>query len=136
MTTSETLTARLALHPEVSFAVLFGSRASGSPRADSDLDIGVLFAADLSAQQRFLLRRRLAAELGDLGEVDVVDLEEAPPLLAHRALMGSRLLEREPSRRVRFVVRTLAASGDEQHWRHLAAGARLRRVREGRFGRP
>ena len=136
MTIAEALSGRLAHHPEVAFAVLFGSRATGSPRPDSDLDVGVLFAEDLSPAQRVLFRRRLAAELEELGEVDVVDLDEAPPLLAHRALMGTRLVEREPTRSLRFAVRTLAASGDEQHWRRIAAEARRRRLREGRFGRP
>lgn len=127
---------RLERHPEVSFALLFGSRAGGSPRPDSDWDVAVYFDPPLSSQARFAHRRELVSDLADLGRIDLVVLNEAPPLLAHRALQGRRLVHRDPAAYVRFFVRTLGESGDERHWRELDHQARLRRLAEGRFGRP
>ena len=53
------LNVRLARFDEVLFAFLFGSRAGGKPRPDSDWDIGVCVSDALTAEQRFDLRRRL-----------------------------------------------------------------------------
>jgi predicted nucleotidyltransferase len=127
---------RLERHDDVAFALLFGSRAGGAPRPDSDWDLAIHFAPSLSPRERFRRRRELLAELSDLGRVDLTVLNDAPPLLAHRALQGRRLVEREHDAYVRFFVRTLAESEDERHWRDLHHEARLRRLEEGRFGRP
>ncbi len=127
---------RLARVDEVLFAFLFGSRAEGRPRPDSDWDIGVYVSDALTAEQRFNLRRRLLTELQGMGSVDVVILNDAPPLLAQRVLQGASVLVRDRTAYVRFFVRTAALAGDEQHWRRLHMEARKRRLEEGRFGRP
>ena len=127
---------RLACLDEVLFAFLFGSRAEGRPRPDSDWDIGVYVSDALTAEQRFNLRRRLLTELQGMGSVDVVILNDAPPLLAQRVLQGASVLVRDRTAYVRFFVRTAALAGDEQHWRRLHMEARKRRLEEGRFGRP
>ena len=126
---------RLAEHPSIVFALLFGSRGSGVARPGSDWDIAVYLRDELGARDRFKLRCQLAAELEDLGEVDVVVLNDAPPLLGHRALMGRRLLVRDPKALVRYSVRTIARSEDERYWRDLHWKARRRRLEEGSFGR-
>ena len=136
MSSTRNLTDRLAAVPEIAFASLFGSRARGDERPDSDWDVAVYLREDLSAHDRFRLRLRLAAELEDLGRVDVGILNDAPPFLAHRAIMGERLLVRDPSALVRFSVRTVARSEDGRYWRELHRKARLRRLKEGTFGRP
>ena len=51
-------------------------------------------------------------------------------------LVEAKLFVRDPTVHVRFVVRTLAAAGDEAIWRRLHAEERQRRIREGAFGRP
>jgi hypothetical protein len=126
----------LEKHREILFALLFGSRATGRERADSDWDVGVYVEGGLGANERFRLRLTLQAELDALGRMDVVILNDAPPLLAARALQGERLLVRDRTAYVRFFVRTLALAGDEAYWRRIHAEARARRLREGRFGRP
>jgi len=130
------LTERLAEHPAIVFAYLFGSRGSGAPRLDSDWDVAVYLQDTLSPRDRFELRRRLTAELENLGKVDVVVLNDAPPLLGHRALMGRRLFVVDPSAPVRYFVKTLARSEDERYWRDLHWQARRERLEEGTFGRP
>lgn len=131
----EHLATRLEEYPEVVFAHLFGSRGRDDARPDSDWDVAVYLDPVLSEHERFKLRCRLTAELDDLGEVDVVVLNDAPPLLGHRALMGRRVLVRDLSALVRYQVRTIGRSEDERHWRDLHWQALRRRIKEGRFGR-
>jgi predicted nucleotidyltransferase len=118
------------------FALLFGSRAAGSPRPGSDWDVAVYLSPGLTPRERLAVRLRLLADLEDLGSVDVVVLNDAPPLLAHRALQGRPLFKKDASAYVRFFVRTLAEAGDEAHWRDLHRTARAARLAEGSFGRP
>jgi predicted nucleotidyltransferase len=130
------ITEALEAIPSVLFALLFGSRAAGSPRQDSDWDLAVFFDPALSAREREEQRAALIAALEPRDRVDVLILNEAPPLLAHRALQGRVLLVRDRVTYSRFFCKTLAESGDEAHWRELHARARSERLREGRFGRP
>ena len=127
---------RVAKVAEVRFALLFGSRVTGRSRQGSDIDLAVYLDDALSARERFDLRLRLVTEIVDMGRPDIVILNDAPPLLGHRALMGRSVLVRDRTSYVRYFVRTLAASGDERPWRRLHRNARRRRIMEGRFGRP
>jgi len=130
----EVLTDRLESLPEVRAAVVFGSRGRGEARRDSDIDLGVLLEPTANS---LLTRGRIAATLSDLPSVDVVDLDQAPALLAHRALRDGRLLFcRDRPRWVRFVMRTLSRSGDEAYYRRILSEGARDRLAEGRFGRP
>jgi predicted nucleotidyltransferase len=130
-----TIQSRLAADPSVLFAILFGSRASGSPRADSDWDLAVFLDPSLDGPGRAAKRAHLIAGLEPEYRVDLVVLNDAPPLVAHRALCGERLFVRDQSTYVRFFVHTLALAFDESHWSEVHAKARRRRLEEGTFGR-
>lgn len=95
---------------EVAAAYLFGSVASGRTRSDSDVDIGILLVRPLPASRALSYRLKLFAALGSAPQrpdVDLVLLNEASPLLAHRVLSKGRLVfERSRSARVRFQVLT------------------------------
>lgn len=88
----------------VAAAYLFGSRVQGTARPDSDVDIAVILPAALEEEEAFSERIRLLGQLEDLlqpRQVDVVDLERVPPLLAHEVLRSSVLLcEHDPDRRI------------------------------------
>lgn len=89
---------------EVAVAYLFGSRAAGTARPDSDHDVAVLFAA---ADPPLDATVRLAADLATvLGTpVDVVDLDRATLELRGRVAESGRLLHSaDETRRVRFEV--------------------------------
>lgn len=86
---------------------LFGSVARGTARADSDVDVAVLFAADPTATLAGLALD-LQGELEDhLGHpTQLVVLNRAPVDLVHRVLRdGVLVLNCDPSRRIRFEVR-------------------------------
>ena len=123
--------------PVVVFARLLGSRAQGTPRPGSDWDVAVYLDETLDADERFAVRRRLGATLsGPQAEIDLIVLNDAPALLAHRALQGKELLTRDRLVYTRFFVRALGRSEDERYFRAVHARERASRLEEGRFGRP
>lgn len=108
---SDSLNARLEDYfrrrPDGLVAVyLFGSRARGTERLGSDVDLGLLFA---ETPPSTLLGPRSDIE-GDLEDalgltVQAVTLNTAPPDLVHRVLRdGVLVLETDRSARVRFEV--------------------------------
>lgn len=120
-------------------AMLFGSQASGQAGPLSDVDLAVWLDPHLSRAQRSALRAELslaAVEALGTDEVDVVVLNQAPPLLRHRALKGGlRLFERDPRARVRLETAALLDYFDTAPLRETLAAGRRRRIEEGRFGR-
>lgn len=136
MSPLENLRRLLEVHDEILFAYLFGSRAGGRPRLDSDWDVAVFLRPTVSEQERFDLRLRLGLDLEEVGQADVVVLNDAPPLLAQSALQGDRILVRDKTALVRFFVKTMAFADDARFWSEIHLRARLERIAEGRFGRP
>jgi uncharacterized protein len=85
---------------------LFGSYSRGSARVDSDIDLGLLYAAPPAATllaQPFLIEAQLAEQLGR--PVQCVVMNTAPVDLVHQILMErSLLLDANPSYRIRFEI--------------------------------
>lgn len=87
-------------------AYLFGSRARGTSRRDSDADIAVLTDRRLDLLEREVLSDRLAQALG-VPEVDLVMLEEASlELRGHVVQEGTLVHSADEPRRVAFEART------------------------------
>jgi predicted nucleotidyltransferase len=86
------------------FAYLFGSRASGSHRAESDIDIAAYFGDQAPNSFEILLPP----------EVDLLVLDHAPLELAGRVAVGGTLLfEDDPVARVRWEATTRKIYFDE-----------------------
>lgn len=117
--------------------LVFGSRARGTPRPDSDLDVAVIPSVEDSRARR-RLQTQLAVALAELapeGRVDVVLLDEAPELLRQRVFESGRLLlsrDRVALRDLR--VRTMREHGDREWARNLMMEAQRRRLERGDFG--
>ncbi|MEA3344909.1 MAG: nucleotidyltransferase domain-containing protein [Chloroflexota bacterium] len=77
---------------DLKLVILFGSRAKGCARQDSDYDVGVLRRQGIIPPEQFLeLAYRLSRAL-DMGNVDLVDLRRASPLLKYEAARSARVL--------------------------------------------
>ncbi len=117
--------------------LVFGSRARGEARPDSDLDVAVL-PESLDAGARRRLQADLAVALAELapeGRVDVVLLDEAGDVLRHRALATGRLLLcRDRRAWSDFQVATFREHGDREWARRLLREAQRERLARKDFG--
>ncbi len=122
---------RAALSPlgAVRVAYLFGSRARGDARPNSDVDVGVAYAPELDHRAREATRRTILAaltdSLGALGErADVVDLEAVDSAVAFNAIReGHVVCERSAAERVRVVTRLARRYDDDAPKRALFRNA-------------
>jgi predicted nucleotidyltransferase len=103
------MTAYFARQPDVVVAYLFGSVARGWADQLSDVDIAVLLDERLEADERIERQLRFMVDLDEYAdrEVQVVVLNQAPPLLAYQVVRhGILLYERSRAERIAFEVRT------------------------------
>ena len=97
--------------PGVSVAYLFGSCARNERQPLSDIDIAVLVDKEIAKEEMLIYRAELTADLMSAlksNRVDVVCLNSAPPLLAHRAIRDGIVIYSKNERdRISFEVRAL-----------------------------
>lgn len=129
----------LEARPEVLEAYLFGSLARGEAGEMSDVDVAVFLDEQRSVAERGRLLLELTAELmSRLGrnDVDVVALNDAPPLLYHRVLRdGERLLARDLLATTRREGQALSRYCDWVPQLAKIEAAHRRRMAAGEFGR-
>jgi predicted nucleotidyltransferase len=107
-----TLGALLGRHG-VALLVLFGSRARGNERADSDLDLGALRADRRPMNLGELGRLQSDLESWSGLDAEVVDLARADALVRFEMVSDGRPLhEAEPGLWTDFVARTLIDHDD------------------------
>jgi predicted nucleotidyltransferase len=118
----EQLERLLAAHGVV-LAYLFGSQAEGTAGPLSDVDIAVLLEPQVDRERWFQVRLDLTNELMGLfhrDKVDVVILNEAPPVLAYEVIQFGQLLhETIPGTRIDFEVATTHRYMDTQPLRRI-----------------
>lgn len=101
----------LRVLPGIEALYVFGSRARGDARVDSDLDLAVLGAAPLDPLHRFQAQRELSALL-DI-DVDLVDLRAANSVLRSEVVNGGKaLFTRDPEYALEFESRVLGEYAD------------------------
>jgi predicted nucleotidyltransferase len=120
--------------PGIVCAYLFGSHARGMPHRESDVDVGVLLHRALypDAGPRFDVRVRLSSELlaAVHREVDVVILNDAPPMLGRHILTeGRRILCLDPTADHDYVVYALIRAADVEPWYRRYARIKLEAIR-------
>lgn len=118
----------MASVPGVQLGYLFGSRARGEARPDSDVDVAVV--VDPAAREQHLreAREALARQLGPLGDaVDLLELDRAGGTIAFRVIRdGQCLLARDPAARIRLEAWIARRYDDEAPTRALFRSAAIR----------
>jgi predicted nucleotidyltransferase len=128
--------------PGISVLLVFGSRARGRPRRDSDLDVAVLPTSPPAGVDAKLFRHRLqkalAVALSHLaappeGRVDVLFLNEAPAILRQRVMEHGRMVICRDAAAWRALrVATMKEWGDSEWARTLYRRELQKRLLEGR----
>jgi predicted nucleotidyltransferase len=125
--------------PEILEAYLFGSTATGSAGAHSDVDVAVFLGTPRPPASRFGYAADLTAALmRGLGtdRVDVVVLNEAGPVLYHRVLRdGVRVLARDVRATTVREGRALSRYCDFVPQLAKMEAVHRARIELGRFGR-
>ena len=130
------LIAHLKTQPDIVAAYLFGSMAQGRATPHSDVDLAVLLNLE-DNMERFHRRLELMRTLDRFAdrEVDVVVLNDAPPLLCHQVLKTGRLLyEADRMARVEFEVYAGKFYADLKPMYELFNQALVRELKEGGLG--
>lgn len=125
--------------PGIAALLVFGSRARGTAREDSDLDVAVL-PVTVGIEDRIGFRHRLqkaiAVALADFapeGRVDVVFLDDAPVTLRQRVMEHGRMIVCNDLPAWQALrVWTMKEYGDTQWMRDLYQRELRRRLIEGR----
>ncbi len=109
---------------------VFGSRATGNARADSDWDLAALFKTKPDPVE-LLSARGEFEQLAD-APVDVIDLDRASPVLAHQVVkQGQLVVENDRRRRVNFVAHVPGRYEDLRIIRRGAEQALVERLHHG-----
>jgi len=119
----------------VSVLVLFGSRAQGLAKENSDYDVGVL----VSDRTIFANREKrktlynslydiLSANIAKLTNIDIVFLEEMPAELKAHVVKNGRLIYGDPVAFANFKEREMVAYADFAPLREIFQKATLARV--------
>lgn len=123
----------------VILAFLFGSYAQDQASVLSDVDFAILLSPAVSRDQYPTYRSRYTAAAAKVlqdDRVDVVILNNAPPLLAHEAIRGRLLFERSPEARVEYVVSVQRQYLDLKYFYAIDHTYMRERLKEGTFGQP
>ncbi|MHB8919336.1 MAG: type VII toxin-antitoxin system MntA family adenylyltransferase antitoxin [Desulfocucumaceae bacterium] len=121
--------------PEIIAAYLFGSRAEGVARTDSDVDIAVLMVSPPPDSLRYRLEvmedtRRLVRL-----NTEIVILNEAPRLLQFQVIQkGSIIFERDADQRALFEMDTAGRYYDYKRYFDFYARQLAERIKEGGLG--
>lgn len=120
----------------VRWAYLFGSRVQGQTTPLSDVDVGVyLDEPDPIRRSKYysFLLFDLTRAAGN-GEVDLVFLNDAPPLFAYQVIGGQLLYSADEEHRVAFETNVLREYFDELAWERVRHRLLRARILAGRMG--
>ena len=129
--TMASLTRHLQGDPRVSAAIVFGSVARGTSRADSDLDLAVLPASAQAAKalDEGLLQLGAELSLATNLEVQLVLLDRVEPVLGRQVFVhGRTLFDKSPELTARTLERILIEYFDGAYHRRMGEEALDRRL--------
>ncbi len=124
---------------QIVLAYLFGSASRGKMGPLSDIDIAVLFSNKVKEEDYFSKRLKLSLEIDEILKVsktEVICLNEAPPLLKHRAVFSGILIFSSDSELKRiFQFRVLQEYEDFKYHLEISHKIMERQIKEGLFGK-
>jgi len=101
----------LFAEPGLRLAILHGSAVTGKMRADSDVDIAVLFDRPLTAEKKMILMSRLECELQR--DIDLVDLFALSGTILKQVLgKGRVLIQTKPGALAELIQRMVYNQAD------------------------
>jgi len=105
-------------HDEVIAVYLYGSYAHSTPRACSDIDVGILFAPSVpdTLKASFCLETEIDKSLG-MFKTEVANLNDGSLRLRAEVLItGIRVFCRDHDTRANFEFNTMREWWDEKYW--------------------
>jgi hypothetical protein len=115
----------------VKFAYLFGSYAIQRSGPLSDLDVAVYIDRRVNFwNYRLRLMEKLTRVL-KTDHVDLVILNETPPLLSYEVIKYGRILKDDPSRRIPFEARVIGEYLDTARLRQIHRAALAESIGKG-----
>jgi len=125
---------------QVALAYLFGSAARGRMTPLSDIDIAVLFSDEVEEDDYFNKILRLAHELGNVFEIDRVDVINlgtvTSPLLKHNAVFGGKLIfGKDRKKQFQLESGIMKEYEDTKHLREVQSYYLHKHIKEGSFGK-
>jgi len=121
-------------------AYLFGSAAREKIGPLSDLDVATLFSEKVKEKEYFEKRLKLASKIDQVLKVyktQVICLNEAPPLLKHRAVFyGILIFVLDKKLKRDFEFRVLQEYEDFKYHLETAYKIMKKQIKEGSFGKP
>lgn len=121
----------LANERAVDFAYLFGSQATGKSGPLSDLDIAVYLDRRTDRWKYRLTLMEKLSKLLKRDDVDVVILNDAPPLLANEVTRCGTVLKDDRAKRIPFEAGIMKAYLDTAHLRQIHRKALPEQFRKG-----
>jgi hypothetical protein len=116
---------------KVKFAYLFGSYATQRSGPLSDLDVAVYIDRRVNFwNYRLRLMEKLTRVL-KTDHVDLVILNETPPLLSYEVIKYGRILKDDPSRRIPFEARVIGEYLDTARLRQIHRAALAESIGKG-----
>jgi len=124
----------LEQEPEVIGAYLFGSRAQGTAREDSDTDLAIVVEDRTEKDEFYFLEKLSGVEIVEL-DLTVVDLRHSSPLLLQQIIKTGRPVYRRSEQDL-AIFRARAASRyfDTAYLRKVQHEYMKKRIREGSYG--
>ncbi|MDZ7291220.1 MAG: nucleotidyltransferase domain-containing protein [candidate division KSB1 bacterium] len=124
-------------YPDVQFAYLFGSQATGKVSPISDVDIAVYFGDDLPATERFQLQLLLIGVLCQTlqrNDVELAVLNNVDVVLRYQVLKYGKLFFcRDKATKNEFFVQTIREYLNTEPMRAFYREKMKQQIREGNF---
>ena len=122
-----------AERPEVKFAYLFGSEASGVTGPLSDLDLAVCLDGRLNPFKGHLRLSEALAKTLKSEKFDLVVLNSATLVLKHEIIKNGLVLKEDRPRRILFETRVLQEYLDTSYLRNVHYRYMRQQIEEGHY---